>query len=826
MSLGGSARVSANHGESEAEITGAAQCAGEDFSCDEGQYVHASVEGAHEFAASDQRDIDGDLISGEMSYVETYAPDGALASVTVSADLLAANTSKLGGGGSSADADYTLYLEAPGSISLNGTFVGNVDATDESFARVGVDLRVSCDNAEYEVEFDENAGGDDPGSSFTRPVSKVLADDPVDCDISLYVDASATSTSNEAGHTAAADVEFQLVIATDAGAGPCTGVHGAVANGGQPDGHIDPLRGIRVELRRDNARVGEPVATDAAGAFCIPTASGVIEPGEYQLRATLIDATHEPPIFQTEHGIDAEATWTEVSITADDFGPDATTDLAFSSTPERPWLANVASIHWQSERMVRWILEELGVTPQVLGTFSIETYSTDGTSYSPSQSRIRINSDGTAQDDSTFADRATAHSEGPENLEWHEIGHHLAKVLGIAPTSTAPACVGRASHGGWSNATTCDSVSEGFASFIATLASLDIDAGLGEGWGDDVYSLFSGLERNVMRPWSAVADASGRVYYFEDRAVSNLLWDLFDATPDETQAIVVADPDPEATIPIDARDRVALGGVNLVQILAEIRPETVDAIYQGLMSSPLVPADVKTPATDLDGDGAPDVGALQEVFLMHGFHVTRPGEEPLHVVGTPIGRTDRELAPSGELVPRPHMEQVAGANVLLQNPSSAPVTVGYEVTGMFWKEGRSVTVPAVSQLLLYVHPIPYWTGPLPASGLPACGKPDPVPTSILITAAGMPDFEVTGCEWLHAIAAADGDVAMTYAVAAGTMPQPGASGAPSGAPSGPTQPTDAPAGSSGILLAVAVGAIILGIAIAFGIRRRRGSAPG
>jgi hypothetical protein len=818
MSLGGSARVSANHGESEAEITGAAQCAGEDFSCDEGQYVHASVEGAHEFSASDQRDIGGDLISGEMSYVETYAPDGALASVTVSADLLATNTSKRGGGGSSADADYTLYLEAPGSISLNGTFVGNVDATDESFAGVGVDLRVSCDNAEYEVEFDANAGGDDPGSSFTRPVSKVLADDPVDCDISLYVDASATSTSNEAGHTAAADVEFQLVIATDAGAGPCTGVHGAVANGGQHDGHIDPLRGIRVELRRDNARVGEPVATDEEGAYCIPTAAGVIEPGDYQLRATLIDATHEPPIFQTEHGIDAEAAWTEVSVQADDFGADPTTDIAFASTAERPWLANVASIHWQSERMVRWILEKLAVSPSTLGTFSIETYSTSGTSYSSTQRRIRINSDGTATDDSIFADRVAAHSEGPENLEWHEIGHHLANALAIAPTATAPACVGREPHGGWSNATTCDSVAEGFASFIATLASVDIDAGIGEGWGDDVYASFSGLERNVLRPWSAVTGASGRVYYFEDTTVSNLLWDLQDATPDEEQAIGIATPNGGgASIPIDARDRVALGGVNLVQILAGIRPETVDAIYQGLMASPLVAQDLKTADTDLDGDGTPDVGALQEVFLMHGFHATKPGEEPRHEVGAPIGRTDRELAPTGELVPRPHMEQVDGANVRLQNPSAVPVTVRSEVTGLYWKETRSITVPAGSELLLYVAPIPYWTGPLPAGGLPACGTPDPVPTSILITAAGMPDFEVTGCEWLHAIVEADGQAAMTYAVAAGTMPQPGASGAPGG----PTQPTDGPAASPLVLVAIGAAAVAVIVVVVLVVARRR-----
>jgi hypothetical protein len=817
ISLATPSHVVADHGQSSGDTSGSAGCRDwiKNDRCE--RFDEQSPVGAHSWAASgaEHPATSGRLrTQSQLSYQETYV-GGMLASVVVTGHIRTGNS---GGGRTTASADYSLdieVLDAPmtisGSVSMQ--LAGSEFVVSDGDFEIDAECGEGSDAADtYTLEVEKDAGSSEPnGASASGAISKTFdaTDNGCQIDISAFVDAS---TNREApGESGSSDLTFNVTITLAPSPG-CNGLSGDVADGlGAVDGHDNWLRGIRVELRRDGQRVGRPVATNDDGSFCLHVAeSQGVEPGDFQLRATLADATQETPLFETRHAADGEAAWVEIDVHAEDFGPDNGVVVSFASTPERPWLADVANIHWQSERFVRWIRESLGISGNALGSFTIVAYDTKGTQYDQLTHVVSINSDGTAKDDSKYADRNGPNDESPENGEWHEIGHHLAHALAIAPTHTAPACADRIPHGGWLNATTCDSLAEGFAMFVATLASLDIDADQPAGYATAKYSLFTGtLEDNAWRPWSWFATEGEVDMYREDFAVSDLLWDLADDTADEDTSIALVDPEDAAhAFDLGTRDRVAIGGANLINLMAEFRPTTVDELYQGLVNSPNVPSNLKAIDLDLGEDDVPDISPLQEVFLAHGFHPTENTDDPRYTVGTPVGRTDHESV-GGALAPRPHAELAPGANVLVRNTMDQPLTFTIDVSGPM-KDHREVVVAANSQALVYLEVVPYWRGAKPATGLPACGGAGQTVSTISVTAPGQPALTLDSCAYLHAVAEAVNDVALTYAAG------------PGAAASAPTTSGPSASGTAPPILGIALGGIALaaGLGGLYLVRRR------
>ncbi len=194
-------------------------------------------------------------------------------------------------------------------------------------------------------------------------------------------------------------------------------------------------------------------------------------------------------------------------------------------------------------------------------------------------------------------------------------------MLGIAPDHLA-GLRGRTPTVAGLNDTTCDSLAEGFAMFLPTLASLDIDAGLGAGYATPRYSVFGSLEDNGYRPWSGP-----RRIQREDFAVAQLLWDLADDTPNEPAdwASSPARGQGGTVEYADTTDRVALDGVRLVHLLAFANPTTVADVYDDLVADRNVAAPLKTADLDINGDGAPELSPLDGVFVEHGFHPGKGG---------------------------------------------------------------------------------------------------------------------------------------------------------------------------------------------------------
>jgi hypothetical protein len=764
-------------------------------------FEHSSPEGVRTFAATDERSGGNDRVKANLRYDETYGPDNTIRSITVSGRLEAGNS---GGGRVDATADYSLNIDdTTTTITVSGNASGSLTGSEFIVSDADFSFQMECGGEEYEVEAIDDAGASEPSTgAIQASVSRTfeIENDECSLDLSAFIDASTNRPAP--GESGSADLSFSLTITF--GEQPqegCNGVSGTVFDGVAGSPHHNPLRGIRVELRRDGSRVGNPSATGETGRYCVQSFAGVVDPGDYQLRATLIDATHEPPLFETRYRDEAEATWIETPVTIEDFNPDVTTDLEFAVRDIQPWLPDVANIHWQSERFARWLTATQGLDPTTLGSFIVEAFSTRGTSYSRDARTARVNSDGTPSDDSRYSDRDQAGDEGPENNEWHEIGHHVAHSLAIAPTNTAPACDDRIPHGGWINETTCDSLAEGFAVYITTAASVDIDAGRGEGYGDAVYSVFGSQELNTLRPWSSVNGTGNVTVYREDFAVSQLLWDLADDTPDERGDIEFLDPADQGVWTYSGNDRVALGATNLITIMAGIRPTTIDELYRGLLDHPAVPSELKTLDVNLLGEEPAELGPLMEVFLMHGFHPVEHEGDPRHVVGNVVARTDHAQG-GGGVLPRPHIERVPGANILLRNPTAAPVRYEIRLEEPEGSTTRVVTVAAGSEELVYVEPPAYWRGAAPATGQPACGAEGQRATSVRISAPRTASRTIEGCEYSQAVIAAQGAAALTYEAEAG-----GSGPAGSDAPPSTSGPGNDP--GSDVPVAIVLGGVIL-----------------
>ncbi len=254
------------------------------------------------------------------------------------------------------------------------------------------------------------------------------------------------------------------------------------------DGHGDPLKGMKVELRdaNDNILDGQPVNT-IGGTYVFQNGASYL--GPVIIRATLIDNTApsgSQPAFDVRYADAAtEPVWIEtkafltgqpllLSFSFSFAEPELST--AGPNLPEDGFtrLADMAAIAFRVHQYVDWIRARL--TPSAVPTVSYYTFASadpdtmgplvDRAYYNPASAKIVFN-----VAESLYANRdGTGNDEGPF-VEWHEFTHHLHKNL----INNRSSCFSPYfAHAGYPNPDTCDSMDEGFAEFLPTLASRDI----------------------------------------------------------------------------------------------------------------------------------------------------------------------------------------------------------------------------------------------------------------------------------------------------------------------------------------------------------------
>jgi hypothetical protein len=118
---------------------------------------------------------------------------------------------------------------------------------------------------------------------------------------------------------------------------PCD-LAGTVYDGDEAvDQHANPLPGVPVVLMQDGAATSFKTVTRRDGTYCL---RGLGAPdfskGTYEVRASLVDAAHDPSLFKTLHDGSTDEVAVAESLNQTDLGKDDI-DIAFTG-PDRPWL--------------------------------------------------------------------------------------------------------------------------------------------------------------------------------------------------------------------------------------------------------------------------------------------------------------------------------------------------------------------------------------------------------------------------------------------------------------------------------------------------------
>jgi hypothetical protein len=720
----------------------------------------------------------GGSMSAEVSakLTQQVLEDGTLGTATMTATI---DTNVVGGGtarpvvqfnGNFETTAPTIQVigsastEAHGTAALGGgaSIVVSVDCESDSSIDTTVQSSAGASGGAAGVPMDASDSKPLGGTVAVASRNGGLGSCSVNASLATSAGTNRPASGTDNG-SAKATISLTILAAEPLATPSSCGLKGSVVDGGVADGHQNPLRGIRVELRRNDATVGPASTTDGDGGYCLPAPPDPAA-GDYKVRATLIDAAHDPPLFETRFATEPDATFVEAAVGNADFGG-ADKDITFTtagagtSSVARN-LADIANLHYQSERFIGWVLAKLDVLPATFGHVTVVTF--DSTNGDRSFEDDVTSSVHIADIKSPYSTRSLPNANGPENAEWHEITHYLEFRLGIAAIES-PACAGRQAHGGWLNTSTCDSLQEGFAMFLPTLASLDLDATTGQGYGTPDYAGFGSLEDNAYWPW-ILFPVDGHTEGREDLAVAQLLWDLIDDTPDESPIVDWFDAGTGLRRSfVTTTDGVAIGGMALVKLLIAAKPLTVTDIFDALQSSPLVPAALKSPTEPLTAEASPKISLLEELFLEHGFEPVHDASNPAYVPGDPVSRTDHVPAPSGGLVVRHDIAETRGAAIRFVNGTSAPVTFTLEITYPQTSSRFPITVAATSSLLVHQEVPPYWREALaPAADLPSCGAKDQRLVTITVSAPGVTSRSIDSCSYLHAARVATDGAALTF----------------------------------------------------------------
>jgi dipeptidyl aminopeptidase/acylaminoacyl peptidase len=568
------------------------------------------------------------------------------------------------------------------------------------------------------------------------------------------------------------------------------------------DGHGNPLQGAKVELRNpDGTPVDASPINTVGGTYVF---ENDITPGEYVLRATLVDnagASGSPPAFDIRYRETAtEPVWIEKRFTQADSNllpiSFAGSDLAASNVFSPDRLDDLANIYFRVRQYADWV--EMHLTTAAIPTVSFYTFATsrpwDNSSavgphaafYSAANSAIVLgttesayeNRDGigSLEYDENF-NLIAGHFDGaPENSEWHEFTHHLYRTF----ITSSPCTVGSTNHGGYNNPDTCDSMSEGFATFLPTLAAQDIT-----GASDADYdSLGYNLDLVKYKAWGYREDLE-EVFRptLEDVAVAGLFWDLVDFQ---------ADIEPTQVIGTD--------GLHHPAIYTDLVNIPLRQLWNQLTSShPVTVFDLRVsfgqPAltVDLDGNGTLDVAPLDQVFLMHGFfpidgdqtitdsHKTyhydvayAPGA-PNNAVGTSFHNVyDASGALTASLIPRYNTPVQPHANLAIdvRDTSGNPLSGATLDIAIRYPGNREGTVRRLlgtgDGALVHLELPPYFDYLLPTGApLPACDPANDFRVQVTLSAtvngavsSDTPSFD--NCTYQRAMAAATSPAALSF----------------------------------------------------------------
>lgn len=511
------------------------------------------------------------------------------------------------------------------------------------------------------------------------------------------------------------------------------GVAASPQRGG--DGHSRVLAGAKVELRQNDQVVYGPTATDASGRYRFANVAA----GTYRLRITLEDSRHQgdsgleirhfEPIFDVRHSENATGpAWVEVEVDID--GAEQR-DVAFSdkedlaaATPDvtagtASHLDDMAAIFNRLQDYVGWLIEEifpdmnsdtLQLPVEIHAFSALRHLATDGRNgfYSPQGTNIHM---GAALSD--FSERDGYGNDWGPFAEWHELTHHLEFVNEIS-TSVASPCNG-ANHKGFSNPSTCDSLLEGLAEFLPTLAYADLEP-VDQRWQKGHYPV-SGLhlESNDLDSWlmflARKRDGTRVPVYREEYAVAGLLWDLVDERADhEREDVLNAAGDKVA---YEITDNVDLNLESLWALLVQEKIRTVRILWNRLHVLEVGGGEgLKDLSIDIDNDGVMDTSPLDVPFILHGFHPLANSAgaanatdydlrsaAALGITGTSpnrgVGRTDSHHPedPAAYRTPRNFPEPVEGAtlDIGVFEKSGAAVTSGDVVFQVAYPEGFTDT---------------------------------------------------------------------------------------------------------------------------------------
>jgi hypothetical protein len=585
------------------------------------------------------------------------------------------------------------------------------------------------------------------------------------------------------------------------------------------DGHANPLHGLKVQLCRPTGCAQAADVKDDhpinryGGSYAFET----VAPGNYVVRATLIDNTASPgapPSFDINQSADphydpADPVWLEKAVTVRPGNATTVIDFAFDATnvsrtnvlaSHYEHLDDMANIYYRTRQFVDWAKAALGLNSGTGDTVHLFTFvETDSDKppdepqyvcpseayYSPLEGRreivfgtdfskyeMRDGKPKASYEDYCNHQEVLPGVEAPENGEWHEFTHHLyATFVNPAPCldhSGKP----EENHGGYPNDDTCDSMDEGFATFLPALAAQTID-----GTADTYYDSMWDVESHSKAWWSTPAAGGGRIWR-EDWAVAGLFWDLVDANQDvEPTAVVGRDGYHHPVIYVD---KVSNSLFTLWNGLSSdpnhLAGKTVWQFRQSLGNPEAT--------VDLDGDGVPDVAEIDVPFLMHDFFdITAEQSTPNHHtldyhIGDAPGRSDHFEVASGvvvkSLVPRYNDQRAAGANVQIDvrdasgRPlSGAAIDLSIQYPGQapkIWSRSLDSGdgVPVHLELPPYVDYLLEDDAPLPP-----CDPANDVQVNVQVKARlngyASPDVaSFDNCTYQQAIAAASGSAALSY----------------------------------------------------------------
>jgi len=558
------------------------------------------------------------------------------------------------------------------------------------------------------------------------------------------------------------------------------------------DGHGNPIKGMKVELRRDDDTVIDDHPLNTVGGTYV-FEDGVAPGTSYNLQATLVDHCIDPctPSFDIRYAPGAnEAVWIlwrfkveagqplSYTLNFDDNDP---LTLGYS-IPVSRHLDDLANIYVRMRQYVDWVKGHLtadtGSTVRVYTFAAVDPF--DGSAVPSAEGYYDHRAPeivfGVAK--SEFENRDGVLDSGhrddaPLNGEWHEFTHHLYA------TWIDEECLADTNHGGYNNPDSCDSLHEGFATFLPTLAARDIS---GRFSGSD-YAGITDLEW----PLKAWAFTSGLAR--EDLAVAGLLWDLTARSGNtEISSVIAWDGLPHVTTYTNTSTPIPVG--TLWNLMASVHPKTVVDFRKALGNPDL--------SVDLDGDGRSDVAPIDVPFLMHGFYPIDSAQKmtfthtlTYYDVGyaqrangaarrdDAVGSTshyvyDAEGLETARLIPRFAVGRDPHANVALTvlDPSGGVVSDATATLTVIYPGGQTTSSQMLGSgaALVHLELPPYFDYPLPAgSALPACDPAHDIRLTVTIrvekngaASTELPTFD--NCAYLHAIAAATGPAALSFAV--------------------------------------------------------------